>query len=309
MEGKPLQEVETILNKASTPASFSASLDGKISNPFSTSLKTHVTTQAKARDRLAQIYEKIAREASSLGNTKRGNIYSDFAQRVKDGQFTEENIYSKLFDEIYNGLRKADYAPTSRFNPNIADLTGKETSLIQVKDEGGWHYRLPKNRTNIGWSTSDKCIDRISVNAETDEKLITSLDDLFTSGKIKGYYKTPDQSASWLDRHDPITIYLHEGATPSVLKEIERITAPHIRSRENVLVGKTFAPGLALEKSPQISEISSLLDEARLLNPQLEKVLKQNFTSNGELKASAGQMTSVQALLKYLEIRKINPTT
>lgn len=307
LDGKPIKDVETFLNETNTTSSTSflesvKALLCKNKNLFSNSLSTSVSHETKARNKLAKIYEQIAKEASSSGNAKRGNIYSDFAKRVRNGEFTEEDVYSKLYNEIYNGLRKADYPITPKYNHKIANLTEMETHLIQVKNEGGWHYRLPKNRNSLGWSTSDKCIDRISVNAETDEKLITTLDNLFTSGKIKGYYKTPDQAASWLERHDPITIYLHEQATPTILNEVKQATSPYIRSDKNVLSGITFAPGLALEKSPQQAEILSLLNEAKLFNPQLEKSLRQNFTRKGELKASAGQMTSAKNLLQYLKV-------
>jgi len=251
----------------------------------------------KAISKLVEFYEGIANAAKANGNTKRHQIYSDFAQKAQKGEFSGKDLYDKLFKEYYNKLRRADYPADSKFNSKISEFTEKSTSKIQVRDENNWHYRIPINRKQLGWSTADKCMDRISVNAVTDEKLITSLDDLFASGKVKGYYKTPNDSAAWLERHDPITIYLHESASPKILAEVEKITKPYIRSTDDVLTGNKFAPGLALEKSPQPQEIKDLIDKAAKIDADLAKALENEFSSKGNLKASAGQMTAAERLL------------
>lgn len=254
-----------------------------------------------ARKKLIQLYDNIAQEAAKKGNSKRNGIYSSFGERVKNGDFTPEDIYNKLFNELYGNIRKADYPIDARFNPKIEEITGQSTSLMQVKAENGWHYRLPANRRQFGWSTKGKSEHRISINATTNEELIKKLDDLFGNGQIKGYYKTPDQSASWLDRHDPITIYLHEPPSEKILKQIEETAKPYIRSEEDVLVGNKFAAGLALEQSPQIEEITNLLEEAKKIDTNLEQALRKNFTNNGSLKASAGQITAAKRLLMDLK--------
>lgn len=257
----------------------------------------NISHSQKATSELAKIYEEIANTAKSKGNTKRHQIYSDFAQKSQKGEFSGQDLYDKLFNEYYNKLRTADYPIDSKFNNKISDFTEKSTAKIEVRDENNWHYRMPKNRHQQGWSTGDKSVDRISVNAVTDEKLIASLDDLFASGKVKGYYKTPNDSAAWLERHDPITIYLHEAASPQILAEVEKVTKPYIRSTEDVLAGNKFAPGLALEKSPQLQEIKDLIDKAAKIDPDLAKALETNLSKNGKPSASAGQMNSAEKLV------------
>lgn len=263
----------------------------------STVANTNLSNSQKASSKLAEFYDGVASTAKAKGNIKREQIYSDFAQRAQNGEFKGQVLYGNLFDEYYNSLRKADYPIDSKFNNKISELTEKSTPKIEVRDENNWHYRLPKNRNQQGWSTADKCVDRVSVNALTDEKLVLALDDLFSSGKVKGYYKTPNDAASWLERHDPITIYLHEIASPQVLADIEKITKPYIRSTEDVLAGNKFAPGLALEKSPQIQEIQDVIDKAAKIDPDFADSLRLKLSKNGKLSASSGQMHSAQELL------------
>ena len=107
-------------------------------------------------------------------------------------------------------------------------------------------------------------------------------------------------------RHDPITIYLQEPINQSIVDDIVRISKPHIRSTENVLIGKTVSPGVALDKSPSTQELMNLVQEARqydeVLANQLETSTKFGFARNAQrgdytLHTSAGQVAAVRALL------------
>ena len=262
-------------------------------------LPNNPTALDKATNEVIKGWEKVAEEAK--GKTNRYNNCQTQIQRLIKGERTPESVYTSLFNDYYYGIRLAKYPKTSKYNEAISDITQKETRLMQVADEqNGWHFRLPRNRHADGWSTKGKSVDRISVNAETDQKLIYELDQLFGSGEIKGMYKTPDQSFLWLTRHDPITIYLYEKATPEVLAKIERVTKPFIRSNKDVLVGHKFAPGLALEKSPQPQDIQQLIDEANKIDPALGTVFKNLMQRNNFPKASSGQVTAAKKVLNLL---------
>lgn len=268
----------------------------------------HITTQKsvniyrqKARDEFIKRSEEGAEWYKQHNETRLYNIRMGYIQDVKSGKISDNDIYYQLYKDFYETLRTAQYPKDARFDWQIDELTGKSTSLIKASEENGWHYRTPEIRHQQGWSTSDKSIDRISVNAVTDRNLIETLDKLFGEGHIKGYYKTPDDAYRWLERHDPITIYLHEKATPEILSKIEQATKPYIRSTEDVLIGEKFAPGLALEKSPQLEDIDNLLKRAKSIDPLIEQQLKislQGLKTN--INASAGQITAGHKFLDFL---------
>lgn len=212
-----------------------------------------------------------------------------------------EEIYQNAVALKYQNIRSAKYSTNARYNPNIDSITGTTTNNITVNNQNCWNYRISK--TGI---FKDKTIDRISLNVYPEEQLITSLDKYFATGKIKGYYKTPDRLQDWGLRHDPITIYLQEPITQNIIDDIVKISKPHIRSTENVLIGKTVAPGVAIDKSPSTQDLVNLIQEARqydeILAHQLETSKKYGFARNpmyGDytLQSSAGQVAAVRALL------------
>lgn len=296
LEGRNLNEVRPILD------SFEKS-GAKVG------LKSINKTKVNLYERLAEFYEKTAQKKIKSGNTTSAQIYKDFANKVRNKEITEKELYEKLYTELYNNIRLADYPITAAWNHKIADVTGKSNSYIMLQECEGWHYRIPKRRHEFGWSRNGKAIDRISVNANTDSELIAKLDEYFGTGKAKGYYKTPAYASAWLERHDPITIYLHEKANPQILKDIENITKNHIRSTENVLVGSVFAPGLALEKSPSYSDVKKLLDEISNINPVAGEAVKDELIGNlvrkglpkdSQFFASSGQITAMKMLLEML---------
>ncbi len=299
LEGMRLDDVLPIINSVEKKAvSFST-------NPFSGKIG-----KIDLYEELAKYYDKLAKQRAKDGMVSSVQIYKDFAQKARDRKFSEKEMFSKLQEQIYNDLRKADYPITGAWNHKISDITAKSNNYVMATEESGWHYRIAKKRHEFGWSRNDKAIDRISVNANTDKELIVKLDEYFGTGKAKGYYKTPSDSASWLERHDPITIYLHEPASPRILKDIENLTRNHIRSTENVLFGYRFAPGLALEKSPSTQEIEKLLSEITAANPAAGAAMRENLVGNlirkglpkdSPLSASAGEMTSMHRLLDLIK--------
>lgn len=212
-----------------------------------------------------------------------------------------EEIYQNAVALKYQNIRSAKYPTNARYNPNIDRITGNATNNITVSNQNCWNYRISKAGT-----FKDKTIGRISLNVYPEEQLITSLDKYFATGKIKGYYKTPDRLQDWGLRHDPITIYLQEPITQNIIDDIVKISKPHIRSTENVLIGKTVSPGVAIDKSPSTQDLVNLIQEARqydeILAHQLETSKKYGFARNpmyGDytLQSSAGQVAAVRALL------------
>ena len=228
-----------------------------------------------------------------------------FSHGIHDDKYlhniSPEEIYKNAVALKYQNIRSAKYPTNTRYNQNIDRITGTKTNNITVNNQNCWNYRISKAGT-----FKDKTIDRISLNVYPEEQLITSLDKYFATGKIKGYYKTPDRLQDWGLRHDPITIYLQEPINQNIIDDIVKISKPHIRSTENVLIGKTVSPGVAIDKSPSTQDLVNLIQEARqydeILAHQLETSKKYGFARNpmyGDytLQSSAGQVAAVKALL------------
>ncbi len=260
-----------------------------------TSVIKNLTLQQKAQEALSDLYDKVIKKAQKDGNTKRVAIFEQCKQNINS--LDAQTIYANLLDALYKDLRLGEYPTCSLVTKNIEDITSKSTQNIKVKNQNGWHYRMPIGRK------SAKSVDRISVNALADEKLIQNLDDLFASGKVKGYYKTPDTALNWLERHDSITIYLDEKANANTLNAVKNACEKYIRSTEDVLSGKKFASGMALQKSPDEQDIIAILQEAKNVDSTLEYVLRTQFTdsASGKLITSAGYMDSAQKLIDLIK--------
>ena len=264
-------------------------------NVYSASEQIQESMQNRTRQgllkRLRQLYQNVAVNAEKNGNLKRAEVFRSAASNVDN--LDNSILYSNTLDALYKDLRCANYDLKFIKDLNISEFTGMGNNLIKVKKQNGWHYRMPNNRiaTNVN--------DRISINAIADKNLIKELDNLLGSGNVKGYYKTPDISANWLERHDPITIYLDEQATPEVLNKIKAVCSKYIRSTEDVLSGNKFASGMALQTSPTQKDIANLIEEAEMYDIELSRVLKTNFTDmkTGNLKTSAGYMESAKKML------------
>ena len=257
--------------------------------------KSATNPQDNAKKVLGDLYEKVIAKAQRDGNTRRVGIFKQSKDNINS--LDTQTLYGNLLDALYKDLRLGEYPTSSLITKNIEEITAKGTSSIKVKNQNGWHYRMPITRK------SGKSVDRISVNALADEKLIKSLDDLFASGKVKGYYKTSETNLNWLERHDPITIYLDEKATPETLDAVKTACGKYIRSSEDVLSGKKFASGMALQKSPDEQDIKTVLEQAKNIDPILEDVLRKQFTdtASGKLITSAGYMDSAEKLINLIK--------
>lgn len=248
----------------------------------------------KAKNVLTDLYTKISDKALKNGNKKRANAFTTCKGEIDN--WSAKDTYTKLLDTLYNESRLADYPKSGLRTLNIDAITKSENSLMRVKSENGWHYRLPRVRQG------NKNVDRVSVNAVADENLIKALDDLIGNGKVKGYYKTPDLADNWLSRHDPITIYLDEKAIPEILEKIKNTCEKYIRSTDDVLIGDKFAPGFALQKSPTKTDIEAVLGQMKKIDKELEETVRRYFTDikTGELKTSAGYLEAAKNLINLV---------
>lgn len=219
-----------------------------------------------------------------------------YAAMLRSGQqkLTPEAVIKLLYHELRN-------APNGTYGfDNSADaVTGAETATTKVKNEGGWHYRQPKTGTK--W----KVTDRISANVAFSPEMIAKLDEFFARTDV-GYYKTPEQGASWSDRHDPITAYLSRKLTPSERAEFISIVGPNIRQgpTTNDLAGTKIAEGVFEETSPQTHELEALIKRAEAISPQFGSDVRKYFSDQfnpGKLKTSAGGVTAVTRALEAAE--------
>ncbi|MBY0403418.1 MAG: hypothetical protein K2X66_05935 [Cyanobacteria bacterium] len=226
------------------------------------------------------------------------------AKVIAAGKISEEELYGEYIQMTYDKLRLHEYPSHPNHLGTIDSITGAETTLTEVLAEKGWFYRLPKNRKAMGWSTHESSIDRVSLNVHGHPELIQALDQYFATGKVKGYYKTPDEKMThWLKRHDPITLYFHEPLTPAMEQDIVAMAQKFIRTPEDVLVGRKIAPGVAVEKTPTVLEIQEAVSQAKKIDPNLggavEKYLSESNPKTGvrEPICSSGQMTVVRRFL------------
>lgn len=249
----------------------------------------------KAKNALAELYEQVIAKAKIDGNNRRATIFEQCKNNINS--LDSKETYAQLLEALYKDLRTAEYGMSNIKNINIDKITARENSLMKVKIQNGWHYRIPRTRNK------NNTVDRISINAIADESLIKDLDNLLGTGKVRGYYKTPDLTPNWLERHDPVTIYLDEKATPEILEKVKNTCRKYIRSTENVLLGEKFAPGLALQKSPTSNDIEALLTQMRNVDTTLEHTIKKMFTDTktGQLKTSAGYMEAANKLLAIIQ--------
>lgn len=265
-------------------------------NPSTSSTVDNLlSTDKKAKLALKDLYQMIIDKANKSGNDKRANIFEQCKNNIDN--LDTSTTYGNLLDTLYKESRLSEYATSNLITKDIEKITAQSTPSIRVKNASGWHYRIPKSRQG------KETVDRISVNAFADENLIKELDELFASGKVKGYYKTPDQALNWLERHDPITIYLDEVADKTTLDNVKSVCQKYIRSTDDALLGDKFAPGMALQKSPNKQDIETILSQAKNIDPQLENVLRKQFTelSTGELKTSAGYIDAAKNLMDLVK--------
>ena len=113
---------------------------------------------------------------------------------------------------------------------------------------------------------------------------------------------------NWLERHDPITIYLDEKADTKTLEAVKTACEKYIRSSEDVLLGKKFASGMALQKSPDEQDIKAILQEA------IQGKLTESWRKTATIEESGKQLLdkiieerNAKLLADWEEAKKKNP--
>jgi len=149
---------------------------------------------------------------------------------------------------------------------------------------------------------------RISFAALANPQLIDILDD-YVANKRLAYYKTPDQSSNWTDRHDPITMYFKEPITPEIRSELAQIfnnkNFNRAMHKNNPLTGNEFAKGMAEETSPTKENVMDMVQKIKAVSPAAAEAALFHMSTRGanpRPKASAGQMTAAQKFLSLLPL-------
>lgn len=216
-------------------------------------------------------------------------------------------IIERIVAELYYGVRMGDYSsPTLKSDIDIDSYTGRESDLLKrVSNENGWHYRMPKTGTSAG-----KTEYRLSLNVKGEPGLIDILDKIASDYGI--YYKTPNNSAGWDTRHDPITIYVNKKLTEEQLNELKKRvveeTKPYIRSNDGFgIYGDNISDGVEFGGDVSLQDMQDVLDKAKLIDPILYEGVKQYLTKTDaktnktSLKASVGQMIAVNQLISHMQ--------
>ena len=256
------------------------------------------TTIDAARDRANYLFDQLSGRAQQAGDMRNYQRYRAGYDAANSPNANARTVYSQLLDAEYANLRKANYSTGETIRTaNIDRITGADANGTIVRDQNGWHYRLPAGHPGGGESG-----DRFSINAVADERLIRNLDALFGPGKIDGYYKTPRTADAWTTRHDPITIYLMGPTTPKIERQIVEATRGFIRSGDSSLLsGRIVAPGVAQERSPSTGDLQNLIIQAAKIDLDFAESVKSYFTNdrNG-LRASAGMVAVVERVIEML---------
>lgn len=270
----------------------------KLQTPPQSDIPTLTPVQQKIEQKAREIY---------VSRLRQPGLHQDL-QEAKNVMTHTRFVGSLWGDWIafeYKKIRKAAYPEDKRHHPAIDKLTSLETPQLKVihDDEGSWHFRVPRDVTN---TDNDTITDRLSLNVCANPQLIECLDDLFASGAVKGFYKTPSESQRWISRHDPITIYLKEPLNTQIENRLASLVKPFIRSTENVLPGRIIIPGITCEKNPTQEQMEEAIKEATSFHPSFGNKARQTFTRHNQdgepcLKASTGEYNSVRRIIDLLK--------
>ena len=210
---------------------------------------------------------------------------------------TADYIVRTLYQNIRT--RGADYTDA----PSSAEtVTGKETKTTTVENQSGWHYRLPKNYSKSKNPTNS----RASLNVGYSPELITALDAFFASRfdpatrEGLGYYKTPNESAGWGSRHDPITLYLSRPLTAEEQLELTNIISGLTRGNDG-LFGTEVSEGFFVLDDPSSDNIKDLIKRAEAVDPDAVKGAQPRYETNGEVSMSAGNFEALKTFVEMAE--------
>jgi hypothetical protein len=252
------------------------------------------------------------------GPQKIQNLFKNFEGK-KDSIYDPYRMYYSLFDALYKNIRTPNKNAGEHYDDvphqwDIHNKTSQSTQLVQAKNENGWHYRQPHSYAKHPRAQyaipKGEVEGRISFAALANPKLIDILDD-YVANKRLAYYKTPENSADWTERHDPITMYFKEPITPEIKSELANIfnnkNFNRSMHKNNPLTGDQFSPGMSEETTPRKEEVIDMVQKISAIDPiagQAAKAQMETAGNNPRPKASAGQIAAAQQLLKLLPLSK-----
>lgn len=245
-------------------------------------------------------YYDIVKKSPLKGSEKGRKAVLELIKNLPDIQMLKEFI-----TQLYVNIREADYTPAkdSPFNNDIEEITGKATKDkltdlksgedIIVVNQGGWHYR------QIVGVKKDPTKYRFSLNVWGNKELIKILDNI--ARKYGIYYKTPNSSDRWNDRHDPVTIYvsnssLTDAQIDALKREIVEETKPYIRSNDGFgIYGENLSKGVEFGLESTQEEVNRILTEADSVNPTLGQAIRTYLEkrTDGQYKSSVGQNLAI----------------
>lgn len=284
--GIPTKEIvdDNLLPPSKTEKESAESFDSKIKDEYRKYAKEYYTKIQKTTEEEADNLIKRSENLDSTALTK-GTI-----------------------EKMYFLLRLHDYKPDENYDDKIEEVTKNNTDKINSHSENGWHYRVPYyEKDGAKYHKTNKANFRISLNVNANEDLINKLDEYITSISQKPgsvYYKTPQHSSDWLERHDPITIYFEDDISDEVKKSIVDITKPFIRNEDDVLPGERLSGGVAYESSPSEKKLTELVKRGYDINQETGDAIKGYITKDQRLKASAGQVSAIEKFLKEFKKKK-----
>lgn len=211
-------------------------------------------------------------------------------------------------EKMYFLIRLHDYKQDENHDDKIEEITKNSTDKINSHSENGWHYRVPYyEKDGAKYHKTNKASFRVSLNVNANEDLVNKLDEYISSVSQKPgsvYYKTPQHSSNWLERHDPITIYFEEDISDEIKKDIVDITKPFIRSEDDVLPGEKLSGGVVYESSPSEEKLTELVKRGYDINQEAGDAIRGYITKDERLKASAGQVSAIEKFLKEFGKKK-----
>ena len=196
------------------------------------------------------------------------DLYQNFFANINN-QESRQQLFKGLFQDIYNKYRLADYGidPHEEQTWNEA-LNSRNIEINNKKSE--WMYRgiFPKN--------GEETVTRGSLNVKVTPELISAIDNLIISGKIKANYKfgQPGTSASPSDRHDSISLYFLEQPSNEALEELSQTIKPYVRGDN--LLGKKIEDGFFMSEigSIETEHVESFVNDLKSIDSALAEAIK-----------------------------------
>ncbi len=202
--------------------------------------------------------------------------------------------YADVANAIYDYRRQASYINPIDNDYSKLDDRLKDVSLLENLEKDGWIYRMPLNRRQMGWSSGDKAVERIVLNAKPSPEVIDILDDFCLRHKC--YYKTPEP-AKFFSRMDTVNIYSMAYFSENDKKELVQKLSPYIRKslpeRTNDLDGVKLADGIFIDREYAKDDLERHVVH---LNSPFEVALRSISMTNGDFKVSLGKMTVFEHL-------------